>query len=248
MIKEIINTAESLSERAPEWDIKAEKETLDTLTADFTDTLIAADRAWLIAPMIGYKVRSFALRAPDGVHVFNNPLFAKKEQLIWVREKPLYSDDDTLEYFVPRWNKVTINYQDNSGNPVASEFTDTAAQIVSQIMDLLEGVDYTIYSLPIDKPMQAKLKKATEEEVSELLDWFRTELATAAKNLDEDLTNNEETSQEWGALKYMRAVQDGEVTLISEEELNKKSATKQPALNRKSRRAIAKLIKKLGKK
>ena len=45
MIKEIINTAESLSERAPEWDIKAEKETLDALTADFTDTLIAADRA-----------------------------------------------------------------------------------------------------------------------------------------------------------------------------------------------------------
>jgi peptide deformylase len=117
-----------------------------------------------------------------------NPAIQSKDKLI------IYREEDPLtgkEYFIPRFTQISLVFQDCLGKVRGLKMNEAASIIVCQAMDALNGIlisDYGLEVLP-------EFDSASEEEKKEVLSMYAESLSQAYKELDADLSNNEETKK-----------------------------------------------------
>lgn len=228
MIRELVTDTEKLSERSKEWDVLANQQKRSTeILQDICDTLETLDdRLYLTANQIGYEERAVGIKSESEIDVFMNPAITKRDKLIINREKDLLTGQ---EYFIPRYNEIEVNFQDCLGRLRALKMTDIAAITMCQAMDAINGLLVTDYGLPV----LPEFDEASDEEKEELLEWYMKSILDASKDLDQELSDNEETSKIWKNAKFIKGVQNGTIELIKDE---------QPLSNRKKKK-INKLVK-----
>lgn len=233
MIKELDKTY--YESRAKEFEVTKdmEDETVTQMIEDLTDTLKSLpDRYYLCANEIGYNLRAAVVRFEDEYLEFLNPLFQEKLEPSMIREV----DPDTgKEYIVPRFKNCMITYQTKTGEVKTTRLGEDASIVFCQLNDCLNGLHDPDYGLEVIP----EFDQATDEERAEVVDAYLKGLTELADEMDKDLSEDDELKKYWTKFKFDEAVAEGKVEFDKEEE--------QP-LNRKQRRMINKLAKKLGRK
>ena len=220
MIKEVITDRSLLCNRSKEVNILTDED-LENDIKDLTDTLNSLDDdvLYLTASQIGLDKRILAIRFRDSaIKVMINPAIQKRDKLILFREKDPLSHE---EYFVPRFAELHVVYQDPEDPgylPKAMKLNEGASVVMGQALDFLNGLfpeDYGLIILPA-------FDEASEEEKSELLAAYANSIKEGYATLDEELSNDEETKQKWGAAKFITALAKGDVEPAPEELSNRK--------------------------
>lgn len=231
MIKELITDREKLSERSKEFDIGKESELAVQILKDLGDTLNSLeDRLFLTAKEIGYDKRIFAVKFNGETDVFMNPAFKVKDKLILFREKDVITNK---EYFMPRYTEVSLVFQDFAGNTKGFKFNEGASIIISQAMNLLDG----ILDSDIGLEVIPEFDEAPEEEKQEVLSAYLSSISEAAKQFNEDLSTDEETKETWNAAKFITSFAEGNIEIEKKELSNRK---------KKQLNKILKMFKKKG--
>ena len=231
MIKKINFGSDLYFDRANEYNIKEDNEIIQ----DLKDTINSIpDRVFLCANEIGEDKRAFAIKFGDEVKVFSNPVYQERDKLKLVREKDYHTEK---EFIIPRYDSITICYQDEEGDTKATKFNEDASPVICQAMDCLDGIHPTDYGLEIIP----EFDEASEEERTEVIQMYINSIKDFDYTLDKDLSEDEEVKGLWKNFKFNRAVSKGEVQLEKEEQPTR-------TLNRKERRLFDKLSRKFSKK
>lgn len=231
MIKEIDYSSDLYFDRANEYDIKEDGK----IVQDLKDTIASIpERVYLCANEIGEDKRAFAVKFGDEVRVFSNPVYQDRDQLKLVREKD-YSTDK--EFIIPRYDNITLCYQDEAGETKATKFNEDASPVICQAMDCLDGIHATDYGLEVIP----EFDEASEEDKAEVIQMYINSIKDLDYMLDKDLSEDEEIKGLWKNFKFNRAVSTGEVQLDKEEEPERH-------FNRRERRLLDKFARKMAKK
>lgn len=234
MVKDIITDFNELSKRSVEWDVRGNQQLATELVQALDDTIeVHKELIYLCANELGYRERALDVRFSDDTQIFMNPAFQKVDQLTLSREVDRYNGK---EYIVPRYNEVEIAFQDCLGSVKAYKFTGIGAIVMCQAMDTLDGIFASDYGLEVIP----EFDQATPEEQQQVIDMYLKSLEERYKELDKELSEDEETKGPWKAARFIEAVQKGEVELEEEK----------PLSNRKQKllKKIAKSIEHYGNK
>lgn len=208
-------------------DIKSDADRISGILKELRDELKSHDDLIaLSAPQIGHNDRIFALKFNDEIRYFLNPLYVHRDELTISKEKW-----GKKNYLIPRFKKVEIIYMQSNGMPEQLVFTDYTAQLLQQMIDLLEGLQPSDYGLKLDKDFD----DATKEEQEQIVNAYLESLGDIHASLKEEINNDPELHDRQRTLDFLTSVAKGET------KLNK------PKLNREQRRALAKQQKKAAK-
>lgn len=225
MIKELDFNSEWYNSRAMEF--KVSDDETDNLIQEMTDTLNnLEDRVYLCANEIGRSERAFAIKFEDGIKFFFNPVVQSRKEPKLVREI-----ENGVEYIIPRSSELSICYQDSTGKVVANKFVEPVSLIVGRALDCIDGLHVIDYGLEIIPEFDS----ASEDEKAEVIKAYIDSLGEYKDHLDEELQNDESTKNEWTSYKYAKAKAEGTINFLEET----------PKPNRKQRRTLKKLLKKL---
>ncbi len=232
MKKRLIRSVPKLSERAREFDV-ANTELSMQLMEDLCDTLQAKDdRLYLTSNQIGYSERALAIKFEDRVVVMFNPVIVERDTMIIFREKDWLTGK---EYFIPRFTNVTVNYQDIEAKPKALKMNEAASIIICEAMDALNGILVQDYGLEIIP----EFDEASEDEKAEVLAAYTESLMKTSKELDNELSTDEETKEQWNGAKFLKGISEGTIELEKPELSNRK---------KKKLNKFLKTLKKIGGK
>ena len=217
MKKEIITDYDKLSERSEEVNTRKEGDLFRAIILDLKDTLLDEEYPALSAVQIGIPKRVFTINFNKRRKVFVNPFITKCEQFMFSREKTPCLPN--REFIVPRYGKIEATYQDPMGKIQTAKFIGASAFVFQQMVDSLEGIMPCDIGLEIDEEWD----KASEDEKAELLKAFAESLDLKVKELGDEIANDPKLKQMDDGIKFLNAVQKGEVKLekyeLSEDEV-----------------------------
>lgn len=217
MKKEIITDYEMLSERSEEVNTRKEGDFFRAIILDLKDTIVDNEYPALSAIQIGIPKRVFTINFNKRRKVFVNPFITKCEQFMFSRETTPCLPG--REFIVPRYGKIEATYQDPMGKIQTAKFIGASAFVFQQMVDSLEGIMPCDIGLEIDEDWD----KASEDEKAELLKAFADSLDLKVKELNEEIQKDPKLKQMSDGVKFLNAVQKGEVKLekceLSEDEV-----------------------------
>lgn len=217
MKKEIITDYEVLSERSEEVNTRKEGDFFRAIILDLKDTIVDNEYPALSAIQIGIPKRVFTINFNKRRKVFVNPFITKCEQFMFSRETTPCLPG--REFIVPRYGKIEATYQDPMGKIQTAKFIGASAFVFQQMVDSLEGIMPCDIGLEIDEDWD----KASEDEKAELLKAFADSLDLKVKELNEEIQKDPKLKQMSDGVKFLNAVQKGEVKLekyeLSEDEV-----------------------------
>lgn len=206
MIKEIITDYDALSERSDEINTRKEGDAFRSVVLDLKDTIIEKDIPALSAIQIGIPKRVFTINFNKRRKAFVNPFITGCEQFTFSREtSPCLPG---REFIVPRYGKIQATYQDPLGKIQTANFVGAAAFIFQQMVDSLEGILISDIGLEIDESFDS----ASDDEKAELLKAYAESLDIRVKDLQEEIKNDPKLQKMDEGIKFLVAVQKGEVT------------------------------------
>ena len=217
MKKEIITDYEVLSERSEEVNTRKEGDFFRAIILDLKDTIVDNEYPALSAIQIGIPKRVFTINFNKRRKVFVNPFITKCEQFMFSRETTPCLPG--REFIVPRYGKIEATYQDPMGKIQTAKFIGASAFVFQQMVDSLEGI------MPCDIGLEIveDWDKASEDEKAELLKAFADSLDLKVKELNEEIQKDPKLKQMSDGVKFLNAVQKGEVKLekyeLSEDEV-----------------------------
>ena len=156
--------AEVLRRRAEEVDL-ADKEGIATLVQDLKDTLANADGCGLAAPQIGVSKRVVIV---DGTEMYDVYPYLKDFRRTLINPVIVDESEAMCEYNegclsipgvyadVKRPESMTVEYYDESLNPVRETFDKFACRMIQHELSHLDGDLFTDHMAPIRKKMMAK--------------------------------------------------------------------------------------------
>ena len=151
-----------------------------------------------------------------------NPIIKKFDRIMLSRE---YDRITQKEYIVPRFSNLEVVFQDCLGAIKAIKLEGMSALVMSQALDMLDGV----YSHDLGLEILPEFDEASEEEQNALIQEYLNSLTSAYEYLDNELSKDEDTNEQWKAIKYMMAKSKGEVEIDQEKPMSKR---KQKMINR----------------
>jgi peptide deformylase len=190
----------------------------DTILA--SKTLVA-----LAAPQIGKFDRIFCIRFANGdIRAFINPMISKTDGLHMVREiSPSLPD---RAFIVPRHNRIIAMYQTPTGKPEESVFEGVVAEIFQHMVQILDGVLISDIGLEVFEDFD----NASEEEKNEVLTAYFNELKSREEKMNQEIEENEDLKKTRDAIRFLKGVATGEITVEKQEELmNKEEEPKENA-------------------
>lgn len=211
MIKEIITDSEKLQMRSDEISVRKDGDKFRAVLMDLKDTIIDKELPALSAPQIGFPIRVFTINFNTRRKAFVNPLITHCSNFTFSREK-----SPTLpgrEFIVPRYGKIEAGYLDPLGKINNITLLGYAAFLFQQMVDSLEGVQICDIGLEIDEDWD----QATDDERAELLKAYADSLDVKIKELNEEIKKDKELKEIDSGIKFVEAVQKGEVKLESVE-------------------------------
>lgn len=187
------------------------------------------------ALQVGRKKRLFVVRFNDEYRTFVNPMVQKTENLKFVVENSILTGK---QFLMPRYEHIAIAYQSGTGVPSSNIFSDPAAiSIILQNIDLLDGICDEIIGLEVDDDFLS----ASDDEKAEVIKMFAESLKESNSELNLEIESDEVLKSIKTNIDFNTAVAKGEVTL----DLQKQE---KPNLNRRMRRFIQRISRRMNKK
>lgn len=207
MVKEIVTDYEALSERSDEINTRKEGDAFRAIVLDLKDTILENDIPALSAIQIGMPKRVFSINFNKRRKVFVNPFITNCEQFMFSRETTPCLP--SKEYIVPRYGKIQATYQDPLGKIQTANFIGASSFLFQQMVDSLEGILPSDIGMEIDEDYD----KASDDEKAELLKAFAESLDIRVKDLTEEIQNDPKLKKMDEGIKFLTAVQKGEVNV-----------------------------------
>lgn len=197
-----------LAERASEIDVKKDSKLVRKIISDLWDIMTKQNLTSLSAPQIGYPYRIFCIlyktkKGKKTLKAYINPMIDKAEGFVLIRQKCTNFPDK--EYIHPRYSKISLMYQDETGKSYGYDFIGQTAFTMEHMVDMLDGVMLEDLGLEIDE----NFDKATEEEKNQLLNFYAQQLNSYKQKLDKDINENPELKQLKDAVSYVQSVKEG---------------------------------------
>ena len=217
-IKELITDYEELSDVSDNVDVKSENEEMREIILTLKETIREKDLLALSAPQIGIKKRIFCVKDSKGIHSFVNPMIKKSTEMTFSREKDECFPDK--EYIYPRNGRIVVNYQTPLGDFKSTNVVGYSAFVFQRMIDHLNGVLISDIGLEIDELWD----KASEEERAEVLKQYMESLDLVSKQLDKEISEDEELTKQKKAIEFEHALIAGDVQ-IEQRELTEEEKT-----------------------
>ena len=208
---EIITDTETLNGISDVIDPKKEGTKLQQIILKLKATMRANDLVSLSAPQIGELYRVFCIKfGKDDYRSFVNPMIENVSGFQLSREK--CHSIPNKEFIRPRYNSIRIIYQTPMGKVEARDIKGKTAIVMEHCIDHLDGLLLNDVGLEIDEMFD----NATEEERTEVIKMYMESLDIRQKQLEQEIENDKELKQLNDGIKFMNAVDNGEVTLDTE--------------------------------
>lgn len=188
-------------------------EVKEAIAAIKREMVIDGNLVALCAPQVGYNLRIFLVRAADrSIKVFLNPLIVSGEGLHLSRETNPSLPDKT--YIIPRRDKIHLAYQRPKGQIESETYIGAYAEVIQQMVEMLDGILLSDYGLEIDKDFDKAKSSEKQEIIKMYLDSLKLESAELNKEIEEDpqLKNINDT------INFMKGMLIGDITPIKNEE------------------------------
>lgn len=222
----IVTNWENFSERVDEITSQTPyeyvKKTVHNLKRELYDN---RDLIALCAPQIGENLRLFVVKHgkqdKDRFKVFLNPMLVSSEGLHLSREwNPSFPDK---QFIVPRNDKIHVAYQITDGHITSETFTGAYAEIVQQMIDMLDGISLIELSnfggaLILENEEEiAAWDNSTDEEKTQILDLFVQKLKSNSDKFQKEIKEDPELSTINKTIDFMSGLLDGSITPIDDE-------------------------------
>lgn len=162
----------------------------------------------LSAPQIGIKERVICIKFNDNViKEYINPMILKSEGLHLVRERDISIPDQ--EFISPRPNKILVRYQTSTAKPEENILKDSVAEVFDRMMHYLQGVTLEDYGLPILDGFD----DLEPDEQQKIISMYLESLKKREVLLNDNIENDPDAKELRDAIRFMEAVDKGEVTL-----------------------------------
>lgn len=216
MVKEIITDLEKLSDRCDEIDVRKENQLMRDIILDLKQTLRENPTGvGLAANQIGYDKRIFVINFNGDIRTFINPVISQVKGFTLNRESCLSLPGKT--YIRPRHNEIMVIYQTPLGKTESRKIVGLAAYVFQHELDHLDGLTLADIGLEVGEDFD----KATEEEKNEVINAYLDSLDIKQKQLEKEIEEDEDLKQASNAIKFMEALQKGEVELDGQETIKK---------------------------
>lgn len=216
---------DKLRSRADEIDVKAENTLAKKIVADLSSYMTKNKLQVLAAPQIGYPYRIFCIayktKKGTDIRAYINPIITCLGDFTLQRQST-----PTLlgrEFIHPRYAKIGLEYQDETGRPYGYDFAGQTAFSIELMMDILDGILPDEIGLEID----GQFDKASDEEREQLLEAYLTNLQEYQRQLKSSIESDPELKQLNDAVEYMQAVKEGRVVVEKAEEVERDSASEE---------------------
>ena len=187
------------------------------------------DIAALCAPQIGENLRLFVVKTArtenQRFKVFLNPLIIKQEGLHLSRE--ISASIPGKEFIIPRRNSIHVAYQEEDGKINSETYVGAYAEIVQQMIEMLDGITLADYGLDLDDIGGPKVfDKAPKKQKVELIAAYIEYLKSLSKEFAQEIDNSPKLSAFNKHIDFMTDVLSGKITLIPNPEKEIKTDNK----------------------
>lgn len=217
-ILKIVDDPAKFAERVPEILGDTSYEQIKHVAADLKDTIKAnKDLVALCAPQIGQNLRLFCVRFSDNkIKTFLNPMIVKQEGLHLSREVNASLKDEKgnlQEYIIPRHNDISVAYQQTDGRVEVDQFKGILAEVIQQMVEMLDGILLSDYGLPVLKGFD----KATKDEKQQIITMYLDSLRAEHKGLKEEIDSNPELKNINDNIEFMKGVILGDIKPVDKD-------------------------------
>lgn len=217
MVKEIITDLEKLSDRCDEIDVRKENQLMRDIILDLKQTLRENPTGvGLAANQIGYDKRIFVINFNGDIRTFINPVISQVKGFTLNRESCLSLPGKS--FIRPRHNEIMVIYQTPLGKTESRKIVGLAAYVFQHELDHLDGLTLADIGLEVGEDFD----KASEEEKNELINAYLDSLDIKQKQLEKEIEEDKDLKQTSDAIKFMEALQKGEVQLDDKVTVEKK--------------------------
>lgn len=217
MVKEIITDLEKLSDRCDEIDVRKENQLMRDIILDLKQTLRENPTGvGLAANQIGYDKRIFVINFNGDIRTFINPVISQVKGFTLNRESCLSLPGKS--FIRPRHNEIMVIYQTPLGKTESRKIVGLAAYVFQHELDHLDGLTLADIGLEVGEDFD----KASEEEKNEVINAYLDSLDIKQKQLEKEIEEDEDLKQTSNAIKFMEALQKGEVQLDDKVTVEKK--------------------------
>lgn len=223
---ELVKDIDILSQRAKEFDVRGNQDIATKIVQDLEDAMDNnKELLFVCSKEVGHLERAIDVRFTDDTYVFMNPVIKSCGNVVLAREIDRINGK---EYIVPRFSNIELIFQDCLGSIKGIKFNDMPALIISQAMDMLDG----IYPSDIGLEIIPEFDSASKEEQNAVIEEYLKSLTSQYKHIDEELSNSDDENvrKQWDAVKFMIASYKGDVKF--DEDTKKTSKREQKRLKK----------------
>ena len=203
----IITDEDQLIYRSDEIDVRKQNTIVRNIILKLKLLIRENNLTSLSAPQIGYTCRIFCINFNGDIRSYINPIIVKANGFELSREK--CSSIPNKEYLRPRHNDITVTYMTPLGKIETKQLVGMAAKVFQHSLDHLDGLLLSDIGLEIDE----NFDNATEEEKNELIKAYFDSLDIKSKEISKEIEEDEDLKKLSDSVKFIQALQKGEVRL-----------------------------------
>lgn len=215
-IIKIVTDLEHFNERVDEITATTSYDTIKHCVAKLKQTLYASPNiAALCAPQIGENLRLFVVKTArtedQRFKVFLNPMIIKAEGIHLSRE--ISASFPQKEFITIRRNTVHIAFQEEDGKVNSETYIGAYAEIVQQMIEMLDGITLADYGLDLEDVGGAdEFDKASDESKVELMSTYLNYLKRLSKDFAEEIEKSPELSALNKSIDFTAGLLSGKIT------------------------------------
>ena len=198
-----------------EIDIKTQNKLMREIVSALKHTIEAKNIVSLSAPAIGYNRRIFCIKFDNEIKTFINPIITKKNGLNIVIETCAAMPGK--EIVIGRPEEITVVYYNDEFKYEDNKLVGVAASMFDQQAQLLDGILPDDLGLVSDVATDGSLADLTEEEITELVDFYKEYVKVKSEALQQTITEDPELNAEYKKLAFSEKVVNGQAAIIAED-------------------------------
>lgn len=176
-----------------------------------SDTSIIA----LAAPQIGIDKRIFGIRFSDTIKIFIDPIILKKGNYRIAPET--FASMPGKEILINRPEELTVVYYTSEFKYEENKLLGPAARLFDQQAQLLDGILPDDLGLVSDVATDGSLADLTEEEIAELVDFYKEYIKVKSEAVKQTITEDPELQAEYNKLAFSEKVVNGKAAVVAED-------------------------------
>ena len=196
--------------------IEESKAELETVIADLKEVLTAnSEMTAIAAPQIGINKRVFCIKFNDVIKTFINPIITRKKDMKIIPET--FDSIPGKEILISRPDEVKVVYYNDNFKYEDNKLLGGAAYKFDQMAQLLDGITPDILGLVSDPETDGKLAELPEEEMAEVVEFYKNYVSTKLASLKESIKANEDLAKQYNKLKFSEDVINDRTQVVDEE-------------------------------